>query len=276
MILETFHPLHLSLLAVTVLLPFALHFLFRKKSEVWKTNFLIVLCAVNLLIFFVYKAFLSVDAEFLRIDGAERFNWLNELPIQLCNINLFLIPIGLLTKKRFLLGFSFIIAPLGAMMALLFPEPAFHGFSLLVPRILGFYLTHALIFVCGMCLATLGFYRPAVRDFPGIVASFFVISVGAHLVNLLLRATALCDRANYFFTYGADISILNLFWRWIPYPFFYELPSLVILLFYMALVYAVFWLLERLKAHRSAVDSTHVSENIDLNEGRTGCAENEE
>lgn len=52
MILETFHPLHLSLLAVTVLLPFALHFLFRKKSEVWKTNFLIVLCAVNLLIFF--------------------------------------------------------------------------------------------------------------------------------------------------------------------------------------------------------------------------------
>ena len=167
MILETFHPLHLSLLAVTVLLPFALHFLFRKKSEVWKTNFLIVLCAVNLLIFFVYKAFLSVDAEFLRIDGAERFNWLNELPIQLCNINLFLIPIGLLTKKRFLLGFSFIIAPLGAMMALLFPEPAFHGFSLLVPRILGFYLTHALIFVCGMWPGNAGLLSAGGAGFSG-------------------------------------------------------------------------------------------------------------
>ena len=63
-------------------------------------------------------------------------------------------------------GFSFFVAPLGALMALLFPEPLFSGFSLLMPRIFGYYVTHAILVVCGLSLATLGFYRPDPKDIP--------------------------------------------------------------------------------------------------------------
>lgn len=136
-------------------------------------------------------------------------------------------------------------------MALLFPEVPFTGFSLFLPRILGFYCTHALLIVCGLALALLDFYRPTPRDYPGVFGTFVLLALGAHLINLLLRATV-CPGANYFFTFGADISILNLFWRFIPYPFFYELPSLLILLGYMGLVQLIVWGLEQLARKKAA------------------------
>ena len=106
------------------------------------------------------------------------------------------------------MGFSFFVAPLGALMALLFPEPLFSGFSLFLPRIFGYYVTHALLVVCGLSLATLGFYRPDPKDIPRILKTFGLLAVGAHLINLLLRLT-LCPEANYFFTYGAEIGVLK-------------------------------------------------------------------
>ena len=130
------------------------------------------------------------------------------------------------------MGFSFFVAPLGALMALLFPEPLFSGFSLLMPRIFGYYVTHAILVVCGLSLATLGFYRPDPRDIPRILKTFGLLAVGAHLINLLLRLT-LCPEANYFFTYGAEIGVLKLFWRIIPAPLLYGLPALLILAGYM-------------------------------------------
>lgn len=129
-------------------------------------------------------------------------------------------------------------------MALVFPEAAFTGFSLLIPRMLGFYLTHTLLIVCGLSLALLDFYRPAPREYPRVLGTFLGLALLAHLINTLLRATV-CPEANYFFTYGADISILNLFWKLIPLPFLYELPSVLILLAYMGLVQLAVWLLHR-------------------------------
>ena len=38
---------------------------------------------------------------------------------------MFLIPLGIILKNKYLLTFSFYIAPLGALMALLFPDTNF-------------------------------------------------------------------------------------------------------------------------------------------------------
>ena len=135
--------------------------------------------------------------------------------------------------------FSFFVAPLGALMALLFPEPLFAGFPLFLPRIFGYYVTHALLVICGLSLATLGFYSPDPKDIPRILKTFGLLAVGAHLINLLLRLT-LCPEANYFFTYGAEIGVLKLFWRIIPAPLLYGLPAPLILAGYMYAVCALF------------------------------------
>ncbi len=166
------------------------------------------------MLFAGYKLSLSMDAAYIRAYYPNGFSIFNELPLHLCNINLFLIPLGVWKRNRSIMGFSFFVAPLGALMALLFPEPLFSGFSLLMPRIFGYYVTDAILVVCGLSLATLGFTAPTPRISRGSSRPL-VFAVGAHLINLLLRLT-LCPEANYFFTYGAEIGVLKLFWRIIP------------------------------------------------------------
>ena len=224
MIIRPFNAAYLLLLAFAAGAVVLLWALLRGRSERCRAAVLIALCAVNIIGFFVYKGFLSRDVQFLQASGLDRFNWFSELPLQLCNINMFLIPIGILTHRRSLLGFAFFVAPLGALMALVFPEAPFVGYSLWLPRMLGFYVTHILIIACGLSLVTLGFYRPDFRDIPGIAGTFLLLGIGALAVNFLLRHTV-CPLANYFFVYGGDvdISILNLFWKWLPVPFLYEM-----------------------------------------------------
>lgn len=211
----------------------------QEKTQAQREKFLCGLSLLNILLFFAYKFALSKDPAFLRLSGLTRFNWLSELPLQLCNINLFLIPLGILTKKRQVLGFAFFVAPLGALMALIFPEAPFRDFSPFLPRMLGFYLTHSLLIVCGLSLSSLGFYSPRAKDEPGILGLFLTLGVLAHMVNAILRR-GLCPQANYFFTYGADISALKLLWKLIPVTFLYETPILLVLLGYMALVIFVY------------------------------------
>lgn len=234
MIIRPFNAGFFLLMAVMIGAIVLLWALLRGRSEQRREAVLIALCVVNIIGFFVYKGFLSGDAQFLQVSGLDKFNWFSELPLQLCNINMFLIPIGILTQRRSLLGFAFFVAPLGALMALVFPEAPFVGYSLWLPRMLGF-------------------YRPCFRDIPGIAGTFLLLGIGALAVNFLLRHTV-CPLANYFFVYGGDvdISILNLFWKWLPVPFLYELPALAILFVYMGLVCLVFSKLDAHRARRAA------------------------
>ncbi len=238
MILEAFNGVFFAVVGGTVAFIVLLWALFRKASEKTKKIVLITLCVINIIIFGVYKFFLSRDQWY--IDKG-LFNWWSELPLHLCNVNMFLIPIGILTKKRGLMGFSFFLAPLGATMATIFPSEGFSGYSLALPRMWGFYATHMLIIACGITLATFNFYRPRFKDLPKIVATFIGLGLAAFCITVLLRNLTGCETVNYFFTWTHDdISILKMFWNLIPVPFLYELPAILILAVYMAIVCGLF------------------------------------
>lgn len=244
MIIKTFNLVFFGLLLFVVLLIFLLWFFFRNKSEKFRKNLIIGLSLLNIIFFFVYKLFLSIDKEFLAINQIDKFNWWSELPLQLCNINMFVIPLSLILNKKFLMGFSFFIAPLGALMSFLFPEPAFTGYSIFLMRNIGFYFTHSLIIVLGISLCTLGFFRPNYRYLPSIVITLIALASLMHGVNVILRATV-CPHANYFFTFPTDISLLSLFYKWISIPLLYLLPGLIILGIYAYLVTTPFMIFKR-------------------------------
>ena len=164
-----FRGLHLLLLLLTAAAVLLIFLLLRGKPEARRSRLLIGICLFNLALFAGYKLSLSMDAAYVRAYYPNGFNIFNELPLHLCNINLFLIPIGLWKRNRSILRFAFFVAPLGALMALIFPEPLFSGFSLFLLRIFGYYVTHAILVVCGLSLATLGFYRPDPKDIPRIL-----------------------------------------------------------------------------------------------------------
>ena len=251
-IMRPFNTLFCLVFGAFVLLLIAASLLLKGKSESAKKAVLVTASILTLLGFFFYKYRLSLDAEYNLITAnMGGFNWWGELPLQLCNINMILIPIAVLRKSRPLMSFAFFIAPLGALMALVMPGNGFSGYSLLLPRMLGYYGTHFMIVIEGLALVVFGLFRPRLRDIPRTVLTILVIALCIFGVNMLLRWSGLHPKANYFFSVETEgNALLELFHSWIPVPFLYLLPCIVILGVYMALVTGAFAIADRVRARK--------------------------
>ena len=176
------------------------------------------------------------------------FNWWGELPFQLCNINMIIIPIAVLKKSRPLMCFGFFLGPLGALMALVMPGNGFDGYSILLPRMLGYYGTHFMIVIEGLALVTFGLLRPRYSDIPKTLLATLPILLIVLAINYILRWTGLHPKSNYMFMMETEGNpLLELFYSWIPVPCLYLLPSFVILSVYMFLVTSGFFLAGRRK-----------------------------
>ena len=252
-VMRPFNPLFCAVFAAFILALVAASLLVRGKDERVKGRVLVCASLLTLVGFFVYKGFLSVDREYDALTRAMGgFNWWGELPLQLCNINMILIPVAVLRKKRALMSFCFFVGPLGAMMALAMPGVGFDGYSLLLPRMLGYFGTHFAIVIEAVALVTFGLYRPRFRDLPLTVLTILAVALAVFGVNVLLRATGLHPKANYFFSMETEGNpLLDLFHSWIPLPFLYLLPGVGLLMVYMAVVMLILKAVERLGGRRS-------------------------
>ena len=224
----------------------------RGRPEKLRQGVLICACLVTLAGYFLYKHMLSLDADYNVITAAMGgFNWWGELPLQLCNINMILIPIAVWRKSRPLMCFSFFLGPLGAAMALVMPGNGFDGYSLLLPRMLGYYGTHFMIVIEGLAIVCFGLYRPKFRDLPRTVLAALLITLVIFGINMLLRWSGLHPKANYFFSVETEGNfLLEIFYKWIPVPFLYLMPAVLILTPYMALITAPFAIADHMKAKR--------------------------
>ena len=253
-IMRTFNPLFFTCFAFFIALLVIASLILRNRSEKAKKIVLITACVLTFIGFFVYKYFLSLDTEYdkLVIETRGGFSWWAELPLQLCNINMMIIPIAVAIKNRPLMSFSFFLAPLGALMALMFPAVGFTDCSIWLPRMLGFYGTHFMIIIEALALVTFGFYRPKFKDLPKTILTLIILLFVITDFNVLLIKTGLYERANYFFTMEPEgISILEMFWKWIPYPFIYLQPGAVILGVYMSLVTTPFAIADAIKKKKA-------------------------
>ena len=237
-IMSPFNTLFNAAFSAFIVLLIAVSLALRERSEKTKGSVLVTACLLTLAGFVVYKIFLSRDSSYNEITAnMGGFNWWGEFPLQLCNINMLLIPVAVLKKSRPVMSFCFFVGPLGALMALIMPGNGFDGYSLLLPRMLGYYGTHFMVLIEGLALGTFGLYRPRLRDMPGTALTILAISFAVFLINLLLRRTGLHPKANYFFSVETEGNfLLELFHSWVPFPFLYLLPSFGILIPYMLLV----------------------------------------
>ena len=203
--------------AAFLLLLFVITLILRNRSERARRVVLAALSILTLIGFFVYKYYLSLDREY-DVIMAEMggFNWWSELPLHLCNINMILLPIAVLKKSRPLMS------------------SGFGGHSLLLPRMLGYYGTHLMVVIQGLALETLDLYRPRLRDLPRTVVTALGITFAVFCIDLLLRVSGLNPRANYFYAVETEGNfLLEIFRKWIPYPFLYLLPGVGLLVAYM-------------------------------------------
>ena len=210
-------------------------FFFKDKSEKTRKIVLLSYCGLNLILFIIYKINLSTNPATL-VDKGYVFNIWEELPLHLCNISLFLVPISVLINNKKLLSYGFYIAPLGAIMAVCFPDPSFIGESIFEFYNIGYYFTHLNIVIVGLLLVSLKLFNPTFKQLLFLNIYAGCIGVSMHFVNLLLRTLTSAD-VNYFYTMNtAGISLLDLFWSIIPVPLLYLVFALAILNAYAALV----------------------------------------
>ena len=251
MIVEPFNGTFLFVFGIMTLIYVALAVIFRKKSEKTRRTVVISIYLFGLLLFIVYKIFLARDTAYSEIcaaAGKGEFSWWLELPLQLCNINLLMIPVAVLTMKRPLLSFAFFVGPLGAFFALAMPGIGFEAYSLLLPRIFFYYVTHFMVFLGGPALAMFGLYKPRFKDTLPTALMLLAVTFVIFLINELLIVTRANVYANYFFTMNTEgNAILDLCWKLIPVPFLYELPLILILLPFIVIMTFGFWAAEKMR-----------------------------
>lgn len=220
-----------------MLLVFSTLILKNKDIKIRKTIF-VSACILTLIGFFIYKYFLSIDAEYDKLRSfIGGFNWFGELPLHMCNVNMILMPIAVLFDNKKLMIISFYLAPLGAFMALIMPGSGFINASIFEPRMIGYYGTHFMIMIEGIALVTYDFFKPTIKEIPRTIISTWFLTLGIHLINLAMRYSHLYDRANYFYTVETEQNfLLDIFYKFIPIPFLYLSPCVIILGIYMLIV----------------------------------------
>lgn len=173
-----------SIIAVSLIL-----LVFKNKSQASRFRFLLVLALINALAYVVNWWFFYNRSEHI----------LTLLPLQLCNIAVFLIPIALIIKKAVLMDFIFFICGLGALAAILVVGSDYQDMYSLMTFF--FYIFHFSVFLILLLNSIWKFHslKPSLKSALNLSVMVLVISGAVHLLNLYLN-TVYNLPANYFFT----------------------------------------------------------------------------
>lgn len=240
LIYKPFNAVFFASFLLTAAFCFIFVWMLRGKPDKTKRYAIAILYACVTVVFVVYKIFLFYDDDYSVIreaNGLAKFNWWAELPLNLCNINMILVIISTLTNSRALLSFNFFLASLGAIFALVMPSTGFSGYSILLPRMLGYYITHFMVVIQTPILALTGVYRPRYKDmlkFIGLTAALTTLITG---INFAFRGLGLSVGSNYFYSIDPESNpLLEIFYSIIPVPGLYIYLSGIILVPYMLIV----------------------------------------
>lgn len=202
------------------------------KNKRIRMPIMAVLCLLDFIFYLINDYYFYIRGD----------NILTMLPLQLCNIAVFLLPLAVFTKKRLIYDFVFYICAPGGLAAVLIPSNDYIGipYSLMTAS---FFIFHCIIIVLPFLAVKWKIYDPFPTVKKALQLSMMVFSFAGvmHLLNLYLGNFGI--KANYFFTiikYSAPTNpAFAFFSKIIPIDFLYLLPALPVLYFYMLAVYLI-------------------------------------
>ena len=228
-VLRYFSIQHLVNILYIPLIVFAFYFIFRNTTERTKTMALLGLSLFNIIIFTVNK--------FVMARTFEGFEILNELPLQLCNLNLILIPLALITKNKLLMSYIYYVATIAAIAAILFFDSRYDGYNVMTYTIFVYFFYHSVLVATPILCVMLGIFTPNRSYILKTILFLLSMATVMHGVNTVLRSTKWCTKANYFYTMGMPGNpVLELLMKLIPMPLVYFLPVAPILYGYDYLI----------------------------------------
>jgi uncharacterized membrane protein YwaF len=171
---------------------------------------------------------------------------LEYLPLHMCSISAILLPIVVLTRNR-TIGNLLLVWCLGSLLALIFNS---EGANFVIPSatFFFFYIPHAFEFGVMIYLFKLGYVKLDYRCIPSTIGLTMGIYTLVHLANLLINHLCLTYnitnpsgnlvQVNYMLSLDhCGNPAMALFYKLIPYDFWYMYAAVIILLIYLPLVY---------------------------------------
>lgn len=242
MLIEPFNLPHiLTIIIMPAIIIVALELAFKMCGENRKRAILLLICCINAILYPVYKVAQAHDPGY-------DFRILMNLPLHFCNINLILLPLSILLKKKSLMAYQFYFGTVLAALALITVDPAFRSTSLFEFTRLFYFYYHSALAVIPVLLVKHKFYTPSFRVVWQPALMLVCLTFLMHMVNVVFRATGIASESNYFFTYGLrGDPFTELFWSILPYEFFFMLPSLILFAPYIFVTTMPFHLAEKRK-----------------------------
>lgn len=214
---------------ISVIVVWALMVTHRQRTSSQRHRTLMILAVINAIAYVVNWWYFYIRSDHI----------LTLLPLQLCNLAIFLIPAALITRKGVLMDFVFYVCGLGALVAILIPGSDYaETYSMMT---ISFYVFHFSIFLIPVLAAVWGFHslKPSVKSAKDLSVLVLVISLALHGVNLALN-TWFDVPVNYFFTMRELAAPINpafaFFASLIPFDYLYLSFAFPILWLYMALI----------------------------------------
>jgi len=256
MIIEPFNLVFIVMFAIFIGILVAASLILKNKSRKTKRIVLASAMIFTFVAYWAYKIALSMDGDYSDIrvaEGLPPFSWWTELPLQLCNINLMLIPLAAIFDNKKLYSFCYFVAPLGAFMAMAFPCTGFSGYSIWLPRNLGFYFTHIMIVIGAIAIATFDLYKPAFKQVLHTLHVMMVITIFIEGFDFFCYYALGKTQVNYFYAMNHEgISILEMFYNILPVQGLYlVLCGVFILLPYILIQTSIFEHARRMKDKRA-------------------------
>lgn len=160
---------------------------------------------------------------------------LANLPLQLCSINAMLLPAAVFTKNK-ALGNLLLVWCLGALAALILNNDLV-GQDVFSTVSFFYYFPHVVEFGIPVLLFKLGLVQKDAKCIGSTLGITLAIYTIVHLINKLIQRFAGLD-VNYFFTIRPNNPLAALFYRLVPYEYWYMYLVLPIVLMYLLVVYA--------------------------------------
>lgn len=227
MIYEQFGIFHICTIICALALPFILYFSLKKLSNKKKK---IILFSISL-----------IGPVLLLIELFRTLNIIEHLPLHMCSINGFLLPIVCLTgNKR--LGNMLLLWAIGAFCGIFF-NFLVDDCYIYELRTWTYYLPHLTQFAIPLVLGKFRIIDYDVKTIPTTLFYTFLFYTGVHICNVEIRDYYLINKGqlvdvNYMFTlHHADNILLKTCWNILPYEYFYMFAITPLLLLIEVCIY---------------------------------------
>ncbi len=241
MIWGTFTAAHIASLFGAVGINIGIYFLIKNRSEKVQTIVLGILSFAGIFNF-------SCN---LLLWGAP----LENLPLHLCNLNAIILPIAVFTRNKTISNLTLLWA-LGAALALILNQEV-AGETLFGFKFCIYYFSHLLEVGIPIMLFKLGICKLDHKCIFSTIGITIVVYTVIYFINCAINdwaaANAVIDSkgaplvVNYMYSVIPNNPVLELFYKIVPYPYWYMYPGFVFVIPYLGAIYGANLLIQRKK-----------------------------